>query len=59
MVVRIKSGTMDGVKAYAGYIDAANGDRLAFSIISNGHEVSSTVAAEKLNKILQKIVYIY
>jgi D-alanyl-D-alanine carboxypeptidase/D-alanyl-D-alanine-endopeptidase (penicillin-binding protein 4) len=59
IAVRVKTGTMEGVKAYAGYIDAANGDRLAFTIISNGHEVSSTVAAEKLNKILQKVVTIY
>lgn len=59
MSVYIKTGTLDGVKAYAGYIDAANGDRLAFSIISNGHECSSAVAAEKLNKILQKVVGIY
>ena len=59
MSVRVKTGSMEGVKAYAGYIDAANGDRLAFSIISNGHEVSSSVAGEKLNKILQKIVSIY
>ncbi len=57
--VRVKTGTMDGVKAYAGYIDAANGDRLAFTIISNGHEVSSNAVAEKLNKILQKVVSIY
>lgn len=59
MTVRLKTGTMDGVKAYAGYIDAANGDRLAFAIISNGHEVSSATAGEKLNKILQKMVAIY
>lgn len=57
--VRLKTGTMDGVKAYAGYIDAANGDRLAFTIISNGHELSSAAAAEKLNRILQKVVGIY
>jgi len=57
--VRLKTGTMEGVKAYAGYIDAANGDRLAFTIISNGHEVSNAVAGEKLNKILQKVVAIY
>jgi D-alanyl-D-alanine carboxypeptidase/D-alanyl-D-alanine-endopeptidase (penicillin-binding protein 4) len=59
MTVRVKTGTMDGVKAYAGYIDAANGDRLAFAIISNGHELSSAAAGEKLNKILQKVVSIY
>lgn len=59
VTVRLKTGTMAGVKAYAGYIDAANGDRLAFAIISNGHECSSEVATERLNKILQKIVGIY
>lgn len=59
VVVRVKTGTLDGVKAYAGYIDAANGDRLAFTIISNNHEVSSDVATEKLNKILQKVITIY
>jgi D-alanyl-D-alanine carboxypeptidase len=55
----VKTGTLDGVKAYAGYIDAANGDRLAFTIISNNHEVGSDVATEKLNKILQKVITIY
>ena len=33
--VHMKTGTIGGVKAYAGYVDAANGDRLAFAIISN------------------------
>ena len=59
IAVRLKTGSMDGVKAYAGYINAANGDRLAFAIISNGHDANSTVAGEKLNKILQKVVSIY
>lgn len=59
VTVRIKTGTINGVKAYAGYIDAANGDRLAFAIISNGHDCSSSVAAEKLNKILLKIASLY
>lgn len=57
--VRLKTGTIKGVKAYAGYIDAANGDRLAFSIISNNHDCSSQVATEKLNKILLKIATLY
>ena len=47
------------MKAYAGYVDAANGDRLAFAIISNGHNCSASVVSEKLNKILQKIASIY
>lgn len=59
IAVRLKTGTMNGVKAYAGYIDAANGDRLAFSIISNGHEGSSNDVTEKLNRILYKVVMMY
>lgn len=59
VTVRLKTGSMDGIKSYAGYIDAANGDRLAFVIMSNGHEVSTSAAGEQLNKILQKIVGIY
>ena len=59
MAVRLKTGTMDGVKAYAGYVDTGNGDRLAFTIISNGHDASSSAAGEYLNRILQKVVSIY
>lgn len=59
MKVYVKTGTISGVKAYAGYIDAANGDRLAFAIISNGHECSSSEAADKLNRILNKLTQIY
>lgn len=59
VTVHVKTGTINSVKAYAGYLDAANGDRLAFAIISNGHECSGSAAAEKLIKILQKIASIY
>lgn len=57
--VHMKTGTIGGVKAYAGYVDAANGDRLAFAIISNGHSCKGSVAGEKLTRILQKIASIY
>ena len=57
--MRLKTGTIGGVKAYAGYVDAANGDRLAFALISNGHNCKGTVAGEKLTPILQKIASIY
>ncbi len=57
--VHLKTGTIGGVKALAGYVDAANGDRLAFAIISNGHTCSGSVAREKLLKILQKIASLY
>lgn len=57
--VHLKTGTISGVKALAGYVDAANGDRLAFAIISNGHTCSGSVVTEKLTKILQKIASLY
>jgi D-alanyl-D-alanine carboxypeptidase/D-alanyl-D-alanine-endopeptidase (penicillin-binding protein 4) len=57
--VHMKTGTIGGVKAYAGYVDAANGDRLAFAVISNGHSCKGSVAGEKLTSILQKIASIY
>ena len=59
VTVRLKTGTIHGVKSLAGYIDAANGDRLAFAIISNGHTCSGSKASEKLTKILQKIAALY
>lgn len=59
VTARVKTGTINNVKAYAGYLDVANGDRLAFAIISNGHDCSGSAAAEKLIKILQKIASLY
>ena len=59
IVVHVKTGTMDGVKAYAGYVRASNGQTLAFTIVSNGHDCSQQEAAAKLNKILYKIATIY
>ncbi len=59
ITVRVKTGTMDGVKTYAGYIITARGETLTFCIMSNGHECSSQEAASKLSKILYKIATIY
>lgn len=59
IVVHVKTGTMDGVKAYAGYVRASNGQTLAFTIVSNGHDCSQQEVAAKLNKILYKIATIY
>lgn len=57
--VHIKTGSMEGVRSYAGYVTAANGEKLAFAIISNGHECSSSAVAEKMNRVLQKIVSLF
>jgi D-alanyl-D-alanine carboxypeptidase/D-alanyl-D-alanine-endopeptidase (penicillin-binding protein 4) len=44
--LRAKTGTIDNVSALAGYVRAANGERLAFSIISNN--VASTWRAKRV-----------
>ena len=54
-VVRVKSGTMDGVKAFAGYVVSPQGRTLAFCVISNGHDCTSHEATDKLNRIVAKI----
>ena len=59
ITVRVKTGTMDGVKAYAGYIITPRGETLTFCIVSNGHDCSSQEVAAKLNKILYKIATLY
>lgn len=57
--MRVKTGTMDGVKAYAGYIDAANGDRLAFAIIVGGYDATPRVVTDRLGKILSQMATLY
>jgi LysM repeat protein len=44
--LRAKTGTIDRVSALSGYVSAANGERLAFSIISNN--VPSTWMAKRV-----------
>ncbi|MEX2283342.1 MAG: D-alanyl-D-alanine carboxypeptidase/D-alanyl-D-alanine-endopeptidase [Gemmatimonadota bacterium] len=44
--LRAKTGTIDNVSALSGYVRAANGERLAFSIISN--DVPSTFRAKRI-----------
>lgn len=58
VTVYVKSGTMDGVKAYAGYI-VTGSETLTYAIISNGHECSSHEAGELLTRILQTIASKY
>jgi len=48
--VKGKSGSMDGVRAYAGTINTRKGEDLAFSVIVNNYNVSNGA----LKKILEK-----
>ena len=58
VTVHVKTGTMEGVKSYAGYITTGS-DRLAFAIVSNGYDCSSREAGDLLTRILQTIATAY
>lgn len=48
--VKGKSGSMEGVRAYAGTINTKKGENLAFSVIVNNYNVSNS----QMKKILEK-----
>ncbi|MBR4738906.1 MAG: D-alanyl-D-alanine carboxypeptidase/D-alanyl-D-alanine-endopeptidase [Bacteroidales bacterium] len=57
--VHVKTGSMEGVKSYAGYITTSGGELLAFAIIANNFDCSSREAGQLLAQILQKIAVAY
>ncbi len=57
--VSLKTGTMEGVRSYAGYIVTRSGETLAFAIISNDYDCSNKEVSDKLNRILLKIATVY
>lgn len=48
--LRAKTGTIDNVSALSGYVKAANGEQLVFSIVSN--EVPSTWKAKRVEDVI-------
>ncbi len=50
--MHIKSGSLKNVRAYAGYVKTKSGRELAFSIITNNFNCSSSVARKKIEKVL-------
>ena len=57
--VQLKTGSMEGVKSYAGYVTTGGGEVLAFAIIANNFDGSSREAGVLLTQILQKIATAY
>ncbi len=57
--VYVKSGTMEGVRCYAGYIITRGGETLAFSVMANDFTCKGKEAADLLSKILMKIATSY
>jgi D-alanyl-D-alanine carboxypeptidase/D-alanyl-D-alanine-endopeptidase (penicillin-binding protein 4) len=41
--VRAKTGSMTGVRAIAGYVATADGERLVFSIVANNFETPADI----------------
>lgn len=53
--VHAKSGSLSGVKAYAGYVDSKSGHQIAFAIIANDFKVSGAVMAKKMEPFLNSL----
>lgn len=53
--VRMKSGSMTGVRNYAGYIIKPNGEKYSFAVIANNYECTGNQMRQKLEKIIYKI----
>ena len=49
--VRAKSGTMSRIKSYSGYVDSSSGKKIAFAIIVNNFNCSSSVVVDQMEKI--------
>jgi D-alanyl-D-alanine carboxypeptidase/D-alanyl-D-alanine-endopeptidase (penicillin-binding protein 4) len=50
--IRAKSGTINRVKAYSGYIHSLSGRDIAFSMMVNDFSCSSRKATKKLEKLM-------
>lgn len=49
--LKAKSGSLNRVRAFSGYVDSKSGDKIAFSIIVNNYDLSTA----QLNKEIEKI----
>ena len=50
-----KSGTMTGIKSYAGYIKTVNGKTLAFALIVNGFSCSQSTVKQHMEVLLNAL----
>ena len=49
--IKAKSGTMNRVKSYSGYVDSDSGKKIAFAIIVNNFNCSSSMVVDQMEKI--------
>ncbi len=55
-VVHAKTGSLGHVNALSGYLTTAKGERLAFAILSNNHNLPNRKAIDTIDRIVEKIV---
>ncbi|MFM7007462.1 MAG: D-alanyl-D-alanine carboxypeptidase/D-alanyl-D-alanine-endopeptidase [Flavobacteriales bacterium] len=53
--VHAKSGSLDGVKSYAGYVESQCGHQIAFAIIANDFDISGAALAKKMEPFLNSL----
>jgi D-alanyl-D-alanine carboxypeptidase/D-alanyl-D-alanine-endopeptidase (penicillin-binding protein 4) len=53
--VHAKSGSIQGIKAYAGYVESASGHQIAFTIIANDYRISGAAMAKKMEPFLNSL----
>jgi D-alanyl-D-alanine carboxypeptidase/D-alanyl-D-alanine-endopeptidase (penicillin-binding protein 4) len=46
-----KSGTMNRIKSYAGYIDSVSGKKIAFALIVNNDDLSGYALVNKMESV--------
>ena len=50
-----KSGTMTGIKSYAGYINTLSGKKLAFAFVVNGYSCSQSTVKQQMEILLNQL----
>lgn len=55
VTVRMKSGSMDGIRGFAGYATTAKGEHLCFMAIATDYDCTGAQMRAKLEKVIMKI----
>lgn len=53
--VYAKSGTMTGIKSYAGYVLTASGKKIAFAFVVNGYTCSQSIVKQQMEVLLNEL----